>query len=258
MWCWLIGCTLFLSASQSKLVTYLWPVFPAVAILAAVAWVRLLEGALSPPARRSILLTFWLSSLGGVVLPPAAMLVVESRFGARFDWPVWTVIVVVAAGAWLPLWVLRTGRLGATLVSSLLAVVAQYVAVMALLVPTVAASTSALELARYFNRLGRVPPRVLVIEERLGSLVFYLEPELRAGLQEGQFEEVRLKDWSRLPWSASGAVVALPERQARRAAGYFDLDGVPYRRAGRYRIYAVSQLESRTLAAAGGAGSAGR
>ena len=254
LWCWLIGCTLFLSASQSKLVTYLWPVFPAVAILAAVAWVRLLEGTLSPPARRSILLTFWLSSLGGVVLPPAAMLVSESRFGARFDWPVWTVIVVVAAGAWLPLWVLRTGRLRATLASSLLAVVAQYVAVMALLVPTVAATTSALELARYFNRLGRVPPRVLLIEERLGSLVFYLEPELRAGLQEGQFEQVRLRDWSRLPWSASGAVVALPERQARRAAGYFDLDGVPYRRAGRYRIYAASQLESRILAAAGGTG----
>ena len=31
--CWFIGCTLFLTLSRSKLVTYIWPVFPAMAIL---------------------------------------------------------------------------------------------------------------------------------------------------------------------------------------------------------------------------------
>ncbi|MHC4180629.1 MAG: ArnT family glycosyltransferase [Planctomycetota bacterium] len=186
LWCWLIGCTLFLSLAHSKLITYIWPVFPAVAILAGVAWARLLEGVLSEPARRSILLTFWLSSLGGVALPPVAMLVAQSKFTVQFGWPVWTATVLVTLGAWIPLGFLWAGRLRATLSAGILSVAAQYVVMMTVVVPAVAATTSARELARHFNRLGRVPPRVVIIEERLGSLVVYLEPELRAGLKAGQ------------------------------------------------------------------------
>jgi hypothetical protein len=270
LWCWLIGCTLFLSLSQSKLVTYIWPVFPAVAILAAVAWVRLLEGTLSKPARHLLLLTFWLSSLGAVALPPAAMLAAQSRLGARFGWPVWAVAVVVAVGAWIPLGFLAAGRFRATLCSGLLSVAAQYVVIMTMAVPPVAAAASARELAQHFNRLGRVPPRILIAEARLGSLLFYLEPELRAGLQEDQLEEVQLRDWGGLPgrWGVSadaiptapipGAVVALPERRVYRALRYFDLDGVPYERAGSYRIYDASVLESRVLTAAKGSRAARR
>ena len=250
LWCWLIGSTLFLSTSHSKLVTYIWPVFPAVAILAAVAWARLLEGRLSEPARRSILLTFWLSGLGAVALLPVAMLVAQSKFGARFGWGVWTVTVLVAVSAWIPLGFLYVGRLRATLTSGLLSAAAQYVVLITMVVPPVAATTSARELARHFNRLGRMPPRLVIIEERLGSLVFYLDPELRSGLQQGRLEEADLKYGGELPRSESGAVVVLPERRVYRAVRYLDLDGVPYRRVGRHRIFDVSELESRHLTAA--------
>lgn len=258
LWCWLIGCTLFLSISHSKLITYIWPVFPAVAILAAVAWVRLLQGTLSQPAKRWILLTFWLSSLTGVALPPAAMLVAQSKFEVRFGWPVWTVTVLVALSAWGLLGFLYAGRFRAALSWGILSLAAQYVVIMTMVVPPVAATTSARELACHFNRLGRVPSRVLIVEERLGSLVFYLEPELRAGLEEGQLEVVRLKDRGGLPPSAPGAVVALPEREIHRAGRYFDPHGVPYRRVGRYRIYDANDLESQHLTAAAGSGAARR
>ena len=52
LFCWLIGCTLLLSVAHSKLATYIWPVFPAVAVLAAVGWARLLDGVLMDNARR--------------------------------------------------------------------------------------------------------------------------------------------------------------------------------------------------------------
>ena len=57
--CWFVGCTLLLSVSHSKLVTYLWPVFPAVAILAAVVWVRKIEGVMCAPPS-------WMSALSGL------------------------------------------------------------------------------------------------------------------------------------------------------------------------------------------------
>jgi 4-amino-4-deoxy-L-arabinose transferase-like glycosyltransferase len=254
LWCWLLGCTVFLSASYSKLVTYIWPVFPAVAILAAVAWAGLLEGTLSRPARRLMLLIFRLSSLGAVALPPAAMLVAQSEFTVRFGWQVWTVIILVAVSAWIPLAFLSAGWFRATLSSSLLSVAAQYVAVMTLAASPLAAATSSWELARHFNRLGRVPPRVLMAEARVGSLVFYLKPELRAGLQEGQLEELRLREWGRFAGPPPGAVVVLPERLAYRGARYFDLKGAPYCRAGPYRVYDASVLQARHLMAAAGSG----
>lgn len=249
LWCWLIGGTLFLSTSHSKLVTYIWPVFPAVAILAAVVWVRLLENRLSEPARRSALLTFWLSGLGAVALPPVAMLVAQSKFGAPFGWGVWTLTALVAVSAWVPLGFLYAGRLRATLASGLLSAAAQYVVIITVVVPPVAATTSARELARHFNRLGRMPPQLLIIEERLGSLVFYLDPELRSTLHAGQLEEADWKYAAELPRPAAGAVVVLPERRVYRAARYLDLDGARYQRAGRHRIYDVGELESRLLAA---------
>ena len=73
LWCWLIGWTLFLTAAQSKLATYLWPAFPAVAILAAVAWTRLIEGTLTNAARRSFSRTFVWSSWSGPIVLPAAV-----------------------------------------------------------------------------------------------------------------------------------------------------------------------------------------
>ncbi len=77
LWCWLIGCTLFLSASHSKLVTYIWPVFPAVAILAAVAWKRLIEGTLSEGARRTMAWMFMPACFAGPILLPGAMLILQ-------------------------------------------------------------------------------------------------------------------------------------------------------------------------------------
>lgn len=250
LWCWLIGGMLFLSTSHSKLATYIWPLFPAVAILAAVPWVRLIEGTLSRGARRSILLTFGLSCLTGVGLLPIVMLVVQAKFAIQFSGLDWTVMILVAFGSWVSLGFLYAGRLRAMLSSGMLSVAAQYALIMTMVVPEVAAATSARELANHFNRLGRVPHRLLITEDRIGSLLFYLQRDLRAGLREDQLEEVLLEDLAKLPKAEPDTMVALPERRVDRAGDHFDLAGVDYQPVGRYRLYHAGELESRLLTAA--------
>ncbi len=251
LWCWLIGNTLFLSVSSSKLLTYVWPVFPAVAILAAVAWARLIEGLLSKAARRTLARLFLPSCAAGPALLPVVMLVVQSIFDMQFTWPVWIAATLGAASSWLPLWFWRTGRFRVTFGSATLSIATQFVVVMTVVLPHVANTTSARDLAKHFNRLDRLPPKLVIAEERIGSIVFYLDRDLRAGLRVGQIEQAKL---AQFPALQSEMVVALPERRVGRAGGYFDLGGVPYQHAGRYRVYRAADLQPRVLTAAGAAG----
>jgi len=249
LWCWLIACTLFLSLSHSKLVTYIWPVFPAVAILASLAWVRLLEGTLSERARVALSRTLRMSCFGGPLVLPVVLLVVQSEFDVRFSWPVWTVTILAACAAWVPLGCWLAGRPRASISTAMLSTAAQFVVIMTFVLPPVADNVSARDLAEHFNRLGRMPPGLMMAEERLGSVVFYLDRDLRAGLRKDQIQQVALAD---LPEAEAGAVVALPQRHVEWAGHYYDLSDVTYQPVGRYRLYDAAKLESRLLTAAAG------
>ncbi len=83
LWCWPIGWLVLLSFARSKLATYLWPAFPPMAILAAVAWTRFIAGTLGPSARRAFAQTFVWSSWSGPVLLPAAVWIVQSLLDVR-------------------------------------------------------------------------------------------------------------------------------------------------------------------------------
>lgn len=246
LWCWLVGCTLFLSTSHSKLVTYIWPVFPAVAILAALAWVRLIDGTLSEGARRSLARTFWMSCLAGPIVLPVAMLVAQSEFSIRLAWPAWVVTIVAALCSWVPLGCWRAGRFQATVATAMLSIAAQFAVVMTLVLPHVAEATTARELARHLNRQGEFPARLLVVRERIGSLVFYLDPSLRAGLTAERLQKV---DAHALPESEPETVLVVPRRALEPVSRHYDLTGVPCEEAGRYRLYRASELPRRALTA---------
>jgi hypothetical protein len=241
--CWLVGCTFFLSLSHSKMVTYVWPVFPAAAILAAVAWTRLLDGTLGPAARQLLARTFWSSCLAGPLLLPVALLVVQRQFGVRLAGATWALAVAVSLLSWMPLgfWLMKGPR--GALTAGVLVTVGQFVFLMTVVLPQVAGGLSARDLAAYFNRSGQLPARLLVAEERLGSLVFYLDGSLRAGLQDQQLQAITFHDMLNPRLAGSVAVVALAERQATRAAEHdVDLTGLPYEQAGHYRLYRPAVL----------------
>jgi len=251
LWCWLIASTILLSVASSKMVTYIWPVFPAVAILAAVGWVRLIDGTLSSAARKDLARTFWPSCVAGAVLLPVVMLVVQAEFSIRFSALVWVVAMLAAASSWLPLVFWIRGRLRATLGSAMLATAVQFAVVMAVILPQIAPGTSARRLAEHFNRQGRIPPQLLVVDERIGSLVFYLDPRLRAGLREGQIKYVRLGEILRADQcgSESGMVMVLPDRRLKQIGEHLDLAGADYRQVGRHRLYKAAELRQRSQTA---------
>ena len=241
--CWLIGGTLFLSLAGSKLLTYLWPVFPALAILAAVVWVRFFEGTLSEAARRSLGRNFCSSSLFGPLLVPVALGVAGHELGIHFSWPAWTLGVAAGLASWVPLGLWYAGRPRGAFSAGMLALAAQFAVLMALVAPHVAGLNSARDLARHFNRQGQIPGRVVVVEDRVGSVVFYLDRPLRAGLKAGQLEPVRAIVLPHLPKPAPDALIAVAEGRLDAARPYLDLPDEGFRRAGRFRLYRPAQVQ---------------
>lgn len=241
LWIWLMAWIVFLTLAQSKLATYLWPAFPPLAILAAVAWTRLIDGSLGEAARRSFARTFVSSSWGGPIVLPAAVAVLQWVFGVRFGWPAWLAVLLVAAAAPLPLIPWHAGRRQASMVAAALSLAAQFVVVMTLILPRLAETYSARDLAVHFNRAGQFPSRLLVAEERIGSLVFYLNPRLRAGLTENQVQYLPAEPPTPL---RRGDVVAIPERKLAKVAEWLDLGDSPYEPVGRYRLYHIAKPQA--------------
>ncbi|MBN1394035.1 MAG: glycosyltransferase family 39 protein [Pirellulales bacterium] len=240
LWFWLIGWVLFLTLVRSKLVTYLWPAFPPLAILAATVWLRLINGSLGEAARRSFARTFVWSSWSGPLVLPAAVLAIQLLLRVRFPWPVWAVTAIVAAAAPLPLIPWRAGRPRAALGTVALSLAAQFTVIMWLVLPQVADRFSARDLAEHFNREGAFPQHLFVVEERIGSVVFYLDPQIRSGLTPDRLQRLSFEE---PPQLAPADAVAFPLwRFDRKASGLdFDFHDEPCETAGRYRLYRITE-----------------
>ncbi len=237
LWCWLIGWTLLMTLAGSKLTTYLWPVFPAVALLASTAWAGLIQGTLSPAARQAFTRTFLWSSWTGPIMLPAALLVVQVAVGLQFGWPAWLFVGVAAAAAPLPLIPWRADRATHALAAAALSLALQFTALMTTVLPTVAETFSARDLADYFNRQGHLPKRLYVAEGRIGSLAFYLDPQLRASLTPDQ---LRLAPRGLSPELHAGDALVVPSRRVHKMQAYIHLDSVPHQAVGPYRLYEIT------------------
>jgi hypothetical protein len=147
-------------------------------------------------------------------------------------------VVIAAALAPVPLIPWRAGRWHAALAAAALSLAGQFAAVMTMVLPPVAESFSARELAQHFNQLGHFPPRLLVVEGRFGSLVFYLTPQLRH-----QLTPERLQQWAakERPSIRLGDVVAVPEHKIANFRRYHLCDGQPYEVVGHYRLYKITK-----------------
>jgi 4-amino-4-deoxy-L-arabinose transferase-like glycosyltransferase len=244
---WIVGSTLFLSVSHSKLITYIWPVFPAVAILAAVPWARLLDGRLTENARRTMTWTVHGTCLLGLPAVIALCLVIQQQFDSPLAPLEWTMVFVAATTALVPMWTWATRRPRATLAAALVAMAAQFVVAVAIVLPHASPGKTARDLAAHFNRLGQLPPQVLVADERTGSLVFYLDRKLREQVVPGQITYCNLECLpNRVPLGSG--VLVLPDRVVREARQSIDLDSVPYEQVGRFRLYQGANLQEHLAA----------
>ena len=218
LWCWFVTDVVALSLAGSKLVTYVLPTLPALAALAAVGVMKV------PTAPHD---TQWGAVLTALVAGATAILPVGALVGlwAFADWPALRLSSVLLAAAPLVFLAteLRSNRRAAG-PTQLLVVTASTLVVTALLVrPYVAERLTARNLAAHFNGAGSVPSKVWVVDEGIGSLVFYLREDLRRALTTRQIEHVsRFSLMDR--HSPPDAVVAVASD---RLAGVTKVIGVP-------------------------------
>ena len=152
--------------------------------------------------------------------------------------------VILGIVSFMPGVIFWSGRPRAALAAALTCCAAQFMCIMTWLLPQIALAASAIELAAHFNAAGRVPPRVRVLEDRIGSLLFYLDRPLRAGLEPGQIDRITWVEFAREPAGTAGDVVVIPAKRHRGAAAYFDLPRAASTVTGRYAIYDARQLWS--------------
>jgi 4-amino-4-deoxy-L-arabinose transferase-like glycosyltransferase len=238
-WSLLLTGTLFLSLSKSKLLTYALPVFPAIALLAAVAWLAWLERGDQNPSRWFARMRVVQAGIGALILP-AALVFAPAKFPVPHVAWMWVVALTIAGGWWTAARLAArrldsAAALGAGLTAATLAVA------LAILVPPVATVTTARDLAQAINRSGQFPPELWMVEQRRGSLVFYLDPALRRGLTADrvlQLSGAQVPEHEPVP----GTLVAVTVADSARLAQYVPLEGQPFELAGHYRIYDGERL----------------
>jgi 4-amino-4-deoxy-L-arabinose transferase-like glycosyltransferase len=245
--CWFIGCTLFLTVSRSKLVTYIWPVFPAVAILTAIVWTRKIDGVLSDGAKWWMGRIVWCSCLIGTLGLPATLAITQIALPTRFPLLAWMLAIAAALTTLAPLWSWLHGRYRLTLGLGAITVCGQLVVLLLCALPQVAWGLSGRDLADYLNHTRDLPSRILMTQERIGSVIFYLDRDLRSQLHAGQMSNQDIDDPLLMPPMGTQEWIVIPKRHLHTALNDYDLSSLPYERAGRFRLYRRSDVEPRSL-----------
>ena len=234
LWAWFVVGLVFLSIGQSKLVTYALPLFPALAILIGDYVDR------ATRSRDPFLGFAFLVHVATLAMLPAIGLVV---LRIKFDetrpllWLAATVIALAILLTTRRAW--RTGALVDGIVAaSVLAVVG-----LTLLTPHAAAWMTARDLAAALNAGGRLPTRVSVLDERIGSLVFYLDPALRADATKERVNEASFSEaMARVRVDPADAVLAVRDGQLAKFNRLFAAAPVPEAHAGTFTIYRAGAL----------------
>lgn len=231
---------LFLSAAESKLITYVLPVFPALAIVIgdylAITW---------QPARTErwaaavcLLFTLLLPAVAAFVLyrlfAPSARL---AYFSAMIASPL---ILIPAVRAW------RAATLPGFMTSTAAAIALSFSILMVLVAPRMAAWMTSRDLARMLNEGGILPPRVLVVGERVGSLVFYLSAPLRAAADANRITNIPMAEdvLEGLSSESPETVLAVRDDRLERFIRLFPVAPIADARAGTFTVFRVEQVRA--------------
>lgn len=234
VWAWLIADVVLLSAAGSKLATYLLPVFPAVALLAAraITSTRAVAGA----------------GPGWVMMPTAILPLVGLTYVVYAGTPVapnpwaWTIVVpVIVVGVLL---VSARGQ-GWTAWQRVLVVTSVALATAALAVrPVVADQLTARSLAARINASGALPRTLFIVDEGVGSFLFYLRPELRRGLTPDRVQRISRFSLGDVLGSPD-ALVAVAVDRLDGVRELYDLPPGPAVEAGAFQVVPVAEIRAR-------------
>ena len=238
IWAWFAVGLVFLSIGESKLVTYALPLFPAVAIIAVTGTVPVFStnGFVTNVA-------FALQALVMVALPSAGLVALQWKYGAHYP-ALWIPLALTAVFSAYALWRgWRTRHSQQTITWLATAAMASLIGMM-IVMPRAADWMTSRDLAAALNARETLPPRVSVIDERIGSLVFYLSPALRAEatrerLAEATFAEAVI----RTRVDPDDAIVAVRRSQLVRFNRLFPRPPQPDAQAGTFALFRTITLK---------------
>jgi 4-amino-4-deoxy-L-arabinose transferase-like glycosyltransferase len=241
LWGWFVIGLVFLSLGESKLVTYALPVFPALALILG----ELVHEA-SVRGRRGRLFTgaLALHVLLLAVLPAATLIALQSRDRGvpSLVWLLAAVFGLLTLDAGRRAWraagdVDRISWLAQASICSAIAMTAA--------LPYAAAWMTGKDLAANLNAGGVLPPRVSVLDERIGSLVFYLDPALRAEASRERLDESTFPEAiARVRHDPEDAVVAVRNSQLEQFNRLFPAPPAPDARAGTFTVFRIGTLRT--------------
>jgi 4-amino-4-deoxy-L-arabinose transferase-like glycosyltransferase len=232
LWGWLALGLAFLSAGESKLATYALPLFPAIAMAIGECLAR----------DRPSGVLIWMQTATLALIPVVGAIAFQMRY-ATLPGSVWAAIVVVV------ILTIEAGRRAHASTES--ARVVGWLAQAAIcsligvttLVPQVASWMTAKDLAAAINAGGTLPPRVSVLDERIGSLVFYLEPRLRADATRQRLDEATFYEAiSRARYGPEEAIIAVRNEYLSRFNRLFPAAPIPDIRAGTFSVFRAITL----------------
>jgi 4-amino-4-deoxy-L-arabinose transferase len=234
---WLGGGWLFLSVAGSKLFTYALPLFPAIALLATVAW----ESRPASVTTRTVIdRALLILGIAAALFLPLLLIALPREMHIVLPGWAWAASSIVAAG-WVTVVVAWSrGRAAVASIAAPLLAAGTIAVLLAGVMPRVGETMSARDLAHALNGKARLPPEVWIIRQRLGSVVFYLSPALRAETTAERLRQVQLADL-RARVAPAGTRVAVARRDQARVDP-FVRPGASYEQAGTYRIYWAQDL----------------
>jgi 4-amino-4-deoxy-L-arabinose transferase-like glycosyltransferase len=240
--CWLVGGLLFLSTAHSKLVTYALPLFPAVAILAAVSW-RRFETRNIPQVARQLFrkLSFAIGVLG-ILLPVGTLICLQLLMHIHSPPAAYACSAALALYSALSLAFFHTGQYSRTI-----SIAATWISGFAFLIITwplqaISQAHSERDLAHWFNHQQHPPECLLMVGEQPYSVLFYLNPDLR---ECGTANNIQRSDLARLSSPESlrpGTVIAITQReQAIAHRQGVHIPGVLLSVEGQFSLYEIQQ-----------------
>ena len=244
LWGWFAIGLVFLSIGESKLVTYALPLFPALAIIIG----EYLSSAFS---RSEPLLTSGIFTLGFAVhvmtlalLPAIALLVLQWKFNAihPFLWMSLVIFTLLAIDA-----ARRATRSSSEygFMAGLVRMALYTMIAMMIVAPRAAAWMTSRDLAATLNSAGTLPPQVWVLDERIGSLIFYLDPPLRAQATADRLDSASFSEaMTRMRVDPPDAVLAVRNSQLPRFNRLFPSPPVPDARAGTFTLFRADTLRT--------------
>jgi 4-amino-4-deoxy-L-arabinose transferase-like glycosyltransferase len=237
VWGWCLAGLVFLSVGESKLVTYALPLFPAVALLVGDVLAPRDDSATQTRGLARVAFIAFL-----VLLPSCGLIALDARFGGTNR----LLLLPVGICALVTLYAGRCAwrsREQTTAIAWMSAAATASVIGMMIVLPQAARWMTSRDLAAAINAGGTLPPRLSVVDERIGSLVFYLSPALRASATRERLNEASFPDAViRARVDPEDAVVAVRNNQLDRFNRLFPRPPVPDQRAGTFTIFRTLTL----------------